>query len=146
LLLLLLLLLLIGCSSGQDFDFFYFVQQWPGSYCDTQRSCCFPTAGKPPPDFGIHGLWPNYNDGTYPSNCDPSNPFHLSQIWDLVPEMEQNWASLACPSGNGTTFWSHEWNKHGTCSESVLNQHSYFSAALELKRKIDLLQILRNAG
>uniref|UniRef100_A0A6V7QTG3 Uncharacterized protein n=1 Tax=Ananas comosus var. bracteatus TaxID=296719 RepID=A0A6V7QTG3_ANACO len=30
-------------SSAQDFDFFYFVQQWPGSYCDTKQSCCYPT-------------------------------------------------------------------------------------------------------
>ncbi|PIN17167.1 Ribonuclease T(2) [Handroanthus impetiginosus] len=30
------------CSS-QDFDFFYFVQMWPTSYCDTRQSCCYPT-------------------------------------------------------------------------------------------------------
>ena len=55
--------------------------QWPGSYCDSQKSsCCYPTTGKPAADFGIHGLWPNYKDGTYPSNCDPSNAFKPSQV------------------------------------------------------------------
>ncbi|CAI9096595.1 OLC1v1032780C1 [Oldenlandia corymbosa var. corymbosa] len=137
--------LLVLCVA-QDFDFFYFVQQWPGTYCDTDQSCCYPTYGKPASDFGIHGLWPNYNDGSYPFNCDSSNPFDESQISDLVSRMQEHWPSLSCPSSNGTTFWSHEWNKHGTCSESVLNQHAYFKLALDLKDNLGILQILQGAG
>lgn len=60
--------------------------------------------------------------------------------------MQSSWPSLACPSSNNLNFWSHEWNKHGTCSESVLNQHEYFSSALILKRQHNLVQILRSAG
>ncbi|KAI4381357.1 hypothetical protein MLD38_007436 [Melastoma candidum] len=133
-------------SASRDFDFFYFVQQWPGSYCDTSKSCCYPTTGKPAADFGIHGLWPNYNDGSYPSNCDPSHPFNPSEIADLKRSMQRNWPTLACPSADGTQFWSHEWSKHGTCSESVLDQHSYFEAALSLREKTNLLQALESAG
>ncbi|KAK9277063.1 hypothetical protein L1049_006602 [Liquidambar formosana] len=129
-----------------DFDFFYFVQQWPGSYCDTKQSCCYPTTGKPVADFGVHGLWPNYNDGSYPSNCDPDSPFHQSEISDLISSMQKSWPTLACPSGDGLKFWSHEWDKHGTCSESVLDQHGYFEAALNLKKKTNLLQALKSAG
>ncbi|KAE9597367.1 hypothetical protein Lal_00029883 [Lupinus albus] len=134
------------CFS-QDFDFFYFVLQWPGSYCDTQQSCCYPTTGKPSADFGIHGLWPNYKDGSYPSNCDPNNSFQRSQISDLISSLQRNWPTLACPSGNGIQFWTHEWEKHGTCSESVLSsQHDYFEAALNLKQRANLLQALTSAG
>ncbi|XXG70601.1 hypothetical protein AAC387_Pa07g0044 [Persea americana] len=133
-------------SKAQDFDFFYFVQQWPGSYCDTKQSCCYPTTGKPAADFGIHGLWPNYNDGSYPSNCDSNSPFDASKIKDLTHSMQTNWPTLACPSGNGLKFWSHEWTKHGTCSESTLDQHGYFQAALGLKDKANLLQVLHDAG
>ncbi|PON58317.1 Ribonuclease T2-like, partial [Parasponia andersonii] len=51
-----------------------------------------------------------------------------------------------CPSNNGTKFWAHEWTKHETCSESVLDQHDYSQATLNLKKKADLLQALKNAG
>ncbi|KAJ6690000.1 hypothetical protein OIU85_006300 [Salix viminalis] len=163
-----LLCLPVLCVS-QEFDFFYFVQQWPGSYCDTKQSCCYPTTGKPAADFGIHGLWPNYQDGKYPQNCDSKNPFNpdkkrsklcieqvdfidsLSFVWqvkitDLRSSMQKNWPTLACPSGNGVGFWTHEWEKHGTCSESVLDQHGYFQAALGLQKQVNLLQALTSAG
>ncbi|GMJ05667.1 RIBONUCLEASE 1, ribonuclease 1 [Hibiscus trionum] len=144
--LLVLQYLAVLCVS-QDFDFFYFVQQWPGSYCDSGKSsCCYPTTGKPAADFGIHGLWPNYNDGSYPQNCDPNNPFDESKISDLISNMRRNWPTLACPSGSGETFWSHEWEKHGTCSESVFDQHSYFETTLGLKQQTNLLQALKTAG
>ncbi|KAH7515953.1 hypothetical protein FEM48_Zijuj10G0083000 [Ziziphus jujuba var. spinosa] len=130
---------------AQDFDFFYFVQQWPGAYCDSRQTCCYPKTGKPAADFGIHGLWPNYKDGSYPSNCDPDSVFDKSEISDLMSSLEKYWPSLSCPSSNGFRFWSHEWEKHGTCSESELDQHDYFQSALKLKEKVNLLQILKKA-
>lgn len=136
----------VAICSAKDFDFFYFVQQWPGSYCNTRRSCCYPTTGKPEADFGIHGLWPNYNSGAYPSNCDPDSPFQFSAIADLIDSMRKEWPTLACPSSDGNHFWGHEWEKHGTCSESLLDQHAYFESALSLKKKTNLLQILKSAG
>ncbi|GAB2234248.1 hypothetical protein Droror1_Dr00003492 [Drosera rotundifolia] len=142
------LVVLSSCKSKEaDFDFFYFVQQWAGAYCDTRgHHCCYPKSGKPAANFSIHGLWPNYADGTYPSNCDRSNSFHASEIQDLESRLDREWPSLSCPSSDGTTFWSHEWNKHGTCSESILNEHSYFQAALDLKEKTNLLGALKTAG
>ncbi|GAB4840017.1 Ribonuclease pancreatic beta-type [Ancistrocladus abbreviatus] len=134
-------------SKGADFDFFYFVQQWPGAYCDTKgHHCCYPKSGKPAADFGIHGLWPNYADGSYPSNCDPSNPFDESEIQDLEDRLTAEWPSLSCPSSDGMSFWTHERNKHGTCSESVLDERGYFQAALDLKDQTNLLKALNDAG
>ena len=60
--------------------------------------------------------------------------------------MQKSWPTLACPSGSGETFWEHEWEKHGTCSESVIDQHEYFQTALNLKQKADLLGALTKAG
>ncbi|KAJ3705735.1 hypothetical protein LUZ61_009440 [Rhynchospora tenuis] len=139
-----ILALISGVHAG--YDFFYFVLQWPGSYCDTSSGCCYPTYGKPPSNFGIHGLWPNYNNGSYPANCDPNNPFDVNKIQDLVSSLRTNWPSLACPSSDSTSFWQHEWDKHGTCSESVMDEHGYFQDALNLKSRINLLQYLQSAG
>ncbi|CAH2037778.1 unnamed protein product [Thlaspi arvense] len=129
-----------------DFDFFYLVLQWPGAYCDTKRTCCYPTSGKPAADFGIHGLWPNYKDGSWPSNCDPDSEFDRSQISDLVSRLKRNWPTLACPSNDGFKFWEYEWGKHGTCSESVLSLHAYFDTTLRLKDQANLLQTLTDSG
>ncbi|KAK4371047.1 hypothetical protein RND71_010522 [Anisodus tanguticus] len=60
--------------------------------------------------------------------------------------MQKNWPTLSCASNNGTRFWSHDWKKHGTFSLSVMDMHSYFEAALTLKEKVNLLQILKDAG
>lgn len=60
--------------------------------------------------------------------------------------MQKEWPTLSCPSNDGTNFWSHEWEKHGTCSESILDQHAYFQAALDLKKGVNVLQALTNAG
>ena len=62
-----------------------------------------------------------------------------------MTNLQKDWPSLSCPSSNGFRFWSHEWEKHGTCSESQIDQHDYFDAALNLKKKVNLLQILRIA-
>ncbi|RLN22715.1 ribonuclease 1-like [Panicum miliaceum] len=79
-----------------------------GSFCDTQQGCCFPSTGKPPADFGIHGLWPNYAECRAaarvaaeafdivgvgarkkycPEYCDDGNPLTLSvlEITDQEP-------------------------------------------------------------
>lgn len=53
---------------------------------------------------------------------------------------------MSCPRDDGLRFWAHEWEKHGTCSESELDQHDYFEAGLKLKQKTNLLQALENAG
>lgn len=60
--------------------------------------------------------------------------------------MQKHWPSLSCPSSNGLRFWSHEWEKHGTCSQSELDQKEYFEAAIKLKEKANLLKLLNNAG
>jgi len=65
----------------------------------------------------------------------------------LTSSLQKDWPSLSCPSSTGFRFWSHEWEKHGTCAESEeIDQHGYFEAALKLKEKANLLQALNNAG
>ncbi|KAK7362332.1 hypothetical protein VNO77_04442 [Canavalia gladiata] len=131
--------------------------KWPGSFCDTNKGCCFPPTGKPASNFSIHGLWPNFSNGSYPFDCNiDQNPFNQSKITDLIPRAQISWPSLACAASNNTNdtntssdntkFWKHEWDKHGTCSDSILDQHAYFEFSLNLKDQVDLLQILQYNG
>ncbi|PAN14992.1 hypothetical protein PAHAL_2G456700 [Panicum hallii] len=156
--------LLAVSSTAEQFDFFYFVQQWPGSFCDTWRGCCFPDTGKPAADFGIHGLWPNYaqchggdDDASFfsivgrrgkcwPEYCEREDGNALSpwEIRDLVASLGRNWPTLSCRSGDSFEFWSYEWKKHGTCSN--LRPHDYFARALALKEAHNLTAILAAAG
>ena len=73
--------------------------------------------------FTIHGLWPQ---AYYCSNT----PFSESALNPIMNEMDEDW--LSCPEygGNNTKFWSHEWEKHGTCSG--MGELSYFKQGLNL--------------
>ncbi|KAI3452845.1 hypothetical protein Pfo_009508 [Paulownia fortunei] len=67
---------------------------WPGSYCDTVRSCCYTTSGKPATNFTIHGLWPHFLNDTFPSNCNKKTPYdgtkcnRVGQQWLAQRTME----------------------------------------------------------
>lgn len=101
-------------SSSSDYDFFYFVQQWPSTFCH-HTSC----HRAPPPYFTIHGLWPDRFDGSYPQFCKGSaDSFDLDGIGpDRQDVMSAVWPSLTGPNEG---FWGHEWNKHGTCAMDIL--------------------------
>lgn len=62
----------------------------------------------------------------------------------MVEKLEDDWGSLACPSSDSKSFWSHEWSKHGTCSG--LTQHEYFQSAIDLYGNYDITTALANAG
>ncbi|KAL3578857.1 hypothetical protein D5086_020361 [Populus alba] len=132
---LLVLLCLSVLSVSQDFDFFYFVQQWPGSYCDTMTSCCTQQLE----NLRLISAFMDFGPITMTGHTQKT-------VADLRSGMQKSWPTLACSSGTGVAFWTHEWEKHGTCSESTLDQHGYFQAALDLKKQVNLLQALTNAG
>ncbi|KAB1219929.1 Extracellular ribonuclease LE [Morella rubra] len=122
--------LALACAS-QGYDFFYLVQQWPGSYCDTTQGCCYPTTGKPASDFGIHGLWPNYDDGSYPSNCDSNNPFDLSQVSDLTSQM-QEFKQMVLESvhlSSSSPAIPPAGQPHVTCSNSAISAPAHYSSS-----------------
>jgi len=136
-------LVLASTQANSDFDFFYFVRQWPGSFCSEHKCPLFRK-----PDwyrFTIHGLWPNYNAGGWPEFCDKDKAFDESLIDDLVPQMELAWPSYMDDS-DSENFWAHEWNKHGTCALAELpSEHKYFKTVLKLHWKYDLMAALEDA-
>lgn len=137
-------------SYNGPIDFYYFVQQWPASYCHSRGGCC----GKQPTSyFSVHGLWPTYKKGHWPSDCCSSGKLefdrkhHCSSRKFKIPSsdlshMNRYWKSFSCKRNE--QFWKHEWDKHGTCS--TLSARSYFESTLSLRRQIHLLRALEEAG
>lgn len=93
--------------------------------------------------FTLHGLWPENADGTYPSSC-TNDPWDPSLVSSITQDLEKYWVSLAGPSN---TFWSHEWEKHGTCAAPVLTgEFTFMNSTLGLRNKYDITPALAKAG
>lgn len=142
-------------QTQREFDYFALALQWPGTYCQRTRYCCSSNAccrrPNAPTEFTIHGLWPDYNDGSWPACCTRSN-FDEKLISTLHDDLEKYWPSLSCGSpstchGGKGSFWAHEWEKHGTCSFPVIrDEYNYFLTGLSVYFKHNVTQILENAG
>ncbi|KAG6534935.1 hypothetical protein ZIOFF_008843 [Zingiber officinale] len=102
-------------TEQREFDYFLLSLLWPGTSCAATRHCCSDNAccrSSPLPEFTIHGLWVDYNDGTWPACCTHSN-FDIKKITSLLPTLEKYWPTLSCSSsslcfGGKGLFWAHE--------------------------------------
>ncbi|XP_050374829.1 ribonuclease 1-like [Argentina anserina] len=66
-----------------------------------------------------------------------------SCVAKIIDYLQTDWPSLACPSSNSTVLWAENWEKHGTCSQSVFDQYNYFNHAAGLKEILrDILKFL----
>ncbi|KAL0090908.1 RNase Sy [Phycomyces blakesleeanus] len=138
-------------------------------------SCCSPTYGLlvlvqqwltgygPTKEFTLHGLWPDTCSGglTSSSGCDSTRaysnvgPLVKSGNSSLYTQMTTYWPSY---TGDDSTFWTHEWDKHGTCVTTLdpdcfgssytqyQDMYTYFSKVLELRSTYNLYSILSKAG
>lgn len=142
-------------SYQREFDYFNLALQWPATYCRNTHKCCKQSGccreSGPPQYFTIHGLWPDYNDGSWPSCCSKSN-FDMHEISTLRNELDKYWPTLSCGSpstchGHKGSFWAHEWEKHGTCASPVTHdEYNYFLTTLNLYFKYNVTEVLSEAG
>jgi len=137
-------------ASTQElgFDYVHLVQEWPGSFCDTKKGCLWPK-DEPTTGFLLHGLWPEYYNGSWPQYCDDSAPFNMTALEDLVDDLHTYWPSLVSP--DQASFWAHEWTRHGTCMEPFFSsssapEHDYFALVLRLRESFDGFKILAAHG
>ncbi|KAI3404753.1 RNY1 [Candida oxycetoniae] len=106
-------------------------------------SCCFESPGGvllqtqfwdyspstgPSDLFTLHGLWPDNCDGTYEQFCDTSIEINndgstvksilVDQFNDekLYNNLNAVWKDI---NGKDHSLWAHEWNKHGTCINTI---------------------------
>ena len=118
-----------------SWDYYEFVQSWVPTYCLMKGNCNI-TLSK----FIIHGLWPSRFDGTWPSYCQKI-PFNKTSIYNITNKLKNDW------SDNNSleySFWEHEWNKHGVCTD--MNQYHYFNKTLQLYDKYNISNILLNCN
>lgn len=103
-----------------NFDYFLFTLSWSPEYCHGRPNN--PQCGGAHPGFVVHGLWPQFNNGQWPSACSSapglSNP---SGMLDIMPDPR---------------LIQHEWTTHGTCSGLTAQQ--YFGV---IRKAYDSIQI-----
>jgi len=73
----------------------------------------------------MHGLWPQWTNGC----SGPS--FNYDSLSSLKADLDQYWPSCPEYGGDDETFWSHEWEKHGTCTG--MTEVDFFSKGLQLR-------------
>lgn len=122
-------------TDGDDeWDHFVFMQQYPAGVCYHSNStshrhsssgCSYP---KNATTWTIHGLWPSYGSEKAPNFCQNIS-FNFTLIADMTSSLVAEWTNLENRTAF-TSFWSHEWIKHGTCYTS--SQRDYFSKVFNL--------------
>ncbi|XP_040285375.1 ribonuclease T2 [Bufo bufo] len=128
----------LGLRKQKGWNKLILVHQWPVTVCMMAEKHCEHL----PNYWTLHGLWPDKND-----MCNVSWPLDLSNIQDLLAEMNTWWPNVLHP--NCSDFWKHEWIKHGTCAASLSSldsQHKYFSKGLELYATVALNSVLEKYG
>eukprot|EP00878_Enallax_costatus_P000557 GHUV01000654.1.p1 GENE.GHUV01000654.1~~GHUV01000654.1.p1 ORF type:complete len:256 (+),score=36.69 GHUV01000654.1:77-844(+) len=127
-------------KSEPRWSYFYLVRQWPASFCNDRKCTTRPPKGV----FTVHGLWPQRDDGSWPQNCDARDELDEDQIEDLLPDLQVVWPSYTT---DDYTFWNHEWTKHGTCAESVVDgEKDYFQEVIRLHKLLNIQDAFKKAG
>ncbi|KAL4915510.1 ribonuclease T2-like protein [Aspergillus aurantiobrunneus] len=142
----------------------------------TEASCCFNNPGGallltqfwdydpslgPRDSWTIHGLWPDNCDGSYEEFCDESREYsnitaivEESGSTELLSYMQEYWKDN---SGDDESFWEHEWNKHGTCINTIKPDCysdytpqeevvDYLQKTVDLFKTLDSYKALADAG
>jgi len=127
----------------QSFDYLLYVVRWAPSVCLEG-----PCVDNYPKDWLIHGLWPNFWDGSWPQFCCKSDEFDVNKVKSLEPQLESKWSNLL-PGKSASSLWAHEWDKHGTCSsenKQLVGEMGYFGSTLSFYDKFAFKNWLLEAG
>jgi len=129
----------IDTSISVPFDFFVFTTEWQPEFAYGNDD---PGAKHPRDNWKkqltLHGLWPNYNNGSYPSNCKGPS-FDEKLVAKITPNGVDTaytyWPNIQYAEGDQqySEFWDHEWTKHGTCTS--MQQLEYMQTSIDLSIK-----------
>lgn len=90
--------------------------------------------------YTIHGLWPQYNDKDYPTFCKKVD-FSIDKLKPIINNLNKYWCSN---KGDNDDFWKHEYEKHGSCVFSDIDEFTYFNITLNLYYEVMKLNIADN--
>ena len=79
-------------------------------------------------NWSIHGLWPHYSQTEYPSYCKKVD-FDINKLDPIIEDLNNYWYSS---KEKNDLFWKHEWEKHGSCMFTNMDELDYFKTALKL--------------
>ncbi|KAF3986317.1 hypothetical protein FT663_04932 [Candidozyma haemuli var. vulneris] len=122
--------------------------------------------------FTIHGLWDDLCDGSYNQYCRPElefadsdslediivNDFGRKDLYDVMSKYWVNTDDSNVKNGGSETLWEHEYNKHGTCFNTLRpecfsgdykkheNAIAYFQKTVEVWETLPTYLFLENAG
>jgi len=99
-------------------------------------------------EWTVHGLWPNYNNGSWPQNCCQKDQFDEDKLSPIREDLNKYWPTFL-KGHTFPSFWSHEWSKHGTCSyrnKQLDGELNYFKGALDLFKKYSIPSSLASAN
>ena len=123
-------------NNNQTADIYLLAYFWEPESC--QGTSKYAGCDNPMPYWGfhftIHGLWPQYSSGGYPTFC--TNEAYNSEVTTKIgSDMLKYWPNIQYTFNDPlyTSFWEHEWSKHGTCTG--LTQEDYFQTTLSLYQK-----------
>lgn len=81
--------------------------------------------------YSIHGLWPNFGNGTYPSFCKKLD-FNITKLDSIKKDLINYWELPEDKNIEEVKFWKHEWLKHGSCMFEEMDELEYFKKAIDL--------------
>jgi len=91
--------------------------------------------------FTVHGIWPEYKNGSWPSYCDVPK-FNITKIEPIKTNLTKYWTNFKDPE----KLWKHEYYKHYSCLKSdhlFPNELRFFSIGLELRKALDYYTMLQ---
>jgi len=91
-------------------------------------------------DFTVHGLWSEFTNDTYPSYCNKSAHFNVSELSSLTDYLNAYWVSYEGPN---PPFWEHEYLKHATCFPNT-TELQFFQDGIDLYQKLDTTAFLQS--
>jgi len=133
------------------YDYYVYAQQWPAALCkkinETHHGKCA-YIPKNVDTWVVHGLWPSKAHTAHygPFNCEDL-PFDAAKLYPIRERLNAFWPNLMQDKAD-SSFWVHEWDKHGTCAcqKHACTELEYFTQGLELRDALNFDKKLAAKG